>query len=635
MGLGRDAWTVAPTACLLLATGAPTVAWAAEGTASSGRASSPELVLQEQMTFTGEVRDILLVGDEVWAATGGGLAIHRRSDGAHLRTLTSRDGLPGNSLRSLALIDASHVGVGSDFAAAIIGLENGRVTGVTKLGCEDGCTRFDPVYAMAQDRDGQAGVALLRHQGGLERWRRVGDRWQRVSPADRRAGMWRALAFSPTPVLGGLDGALTFFGTPGKPATTFALGAPILALRSQSDSVLVASGEKLWQARATGVSSLVEQGDNRSPAASALSVPAADGTVLVGTARGELYRLNRGALSPIAKELPGRVTAVLGDGDRVWLGLGRAGLHAWSPGKSAGALRPNEICDNHVVAVTAFAGRTVAATFDRGACYRDASGWHAIAGLPSAMVHGMGSDGRDLYLATSNGLARLDRDFRPRGWERGEPAVLRWVGQSAITAIGQLDATSLALVSPYGLLEVHREANRENGREGSRLTARFTHHRNGVPLKMVAVAAADGDLWMASETQGVTSLASPGRPSRHLQDPEDLPENWVTAVAAVARDDVWVGTCQRGVVHVRGDRRQLFDRRNQLRDDMVVALAADARGAFVGTLAGLAYLSADGGAGRRFSWETGIPDPRSSALWLAGDQLWLGTESGLALYEVR
>ena len=100
MGLGQGAWVVAPTAVLLLCSGAPTVAHAAEETPSATHASLPEIVLQEQFTFTGDVRDILLVGDQVWAATGGGLAIHRRRDGAYVKTLTSADGLPGNSLRS-------------------------------------------------------------------------------------------------------------------------------------------------------------------------------------------------------------------------------------------------------------------------------------------------------------------------------------------------------------------------------------------------------------------------------------------------------------------------------------------------------------------------------------------------------
>jgi hypothetical protein len=164
----------------------------------------PEIVLQEQFTFTGDVRDILMVGDQVWAATGGGLAIHRRRDGAYVKTLTSADGLPGNSLRSLALLDERHVLVGSDFAAAVVEVKDGGPSTVIKLGCENGCTRFDPVYAVAAD---STGVWLLRHQSGLEHWthnrRSV---WTRASKPNAASGMWHALALSAGPVLGGLDG---------------------------------------------------------------------------------------------------------------------------------------------------------------------------------------------------------------------------------------------------------------------------------------------------------------------------------------------------------------------------------------------------------------------------------------------
>jgi ligand-binding sensor domain-containing protein len=406
------------------------------------------------------------------------------------------------------------------------------------------------------------------------------------------------------------------------------MAAPILALRSQADFVVVATGERLQQARADGVSTLVSQQTGLSPAASALSGPMSDGTILVGTARGELFRLHKTVLTPVVDSLPGRVTAIAADGDRVWLGLARAGLHLWQKKSAARPLRPaNEICDNHLIAIVSFAGRTVVGSFDQGACYRDGNGWHLLGGLPSLMVHGLGSDGQDLFVATSNGLVRYDGSFRPRPFSRRDPAVLRWVAQSAVTAVGQIDGTALAMTSAYGLVQVRRS--------GSRLSAQFTSHRGGVPLKLVAVSSADGELWMASETEGVRSLADDGVPARHLQDPNDLPENWVTAVAAVGRNDLWVGTCQHGVAHIQGARRQFFSRQSLLLDDMVVALAADSRGAFVGTLGGLTFVRSDGGLGRSFTWDASIPDPRSSALLLTDKQLWLGTEAGLARYELR
>ena len=628
LGLPR-ARVVAPAVWALLLAGPPTAA--AESGRSVTSAPGPDLLLQRQYTFTGEVRDILLLGDEVWAATGGGLVIHRRPDGAHLATLTSADGLPGNSLRSLVVADADHVMVGGDFGAALVDVKRvqlGKPHAIAKLGCENGCTRFDPVYAMAP---APGGLWLLRHQSGLELWARSKDgAWLRKSEGKRGVGAWRALAVASAPVLGGLDGRLWFEGTLDMKATMFTLSFPVLALQARGNEVAIATGEKLLRAGRDGVSTLVlqETGASRSPAASALSAPRPDGGILVGTARGELFALVKHDLVRMADGLPGRVTAIAADGDRVWLGLGRAGLHLFVPGAPARALRPTgELCDNHVIALLDLRGRMVAATFDQGACVLDRGAWHALAGLPSPMLHGLGSDGQDLFVATSNGLVRFDGRLQPRPFGRGDPGVLRWVAQSAATAIAQIDATSLAITSAYGLVQVRRD--------GGRLAAEFSSHRAGVPLKLTSVAAADGELWLGSETQGVKSLGKGAQPARHFQDPEDLPENWVTAVSAASADDLWVGTCQHGVAHLRGKNRQLIDRRNLLPDNMVVALAADPSGAFIGTLGGLSFAAAQGLAGRSYGWDAGLPDPRAAALLLAGSDLWLGTEAGLAHFRVR
>jgi ligand-binding sensor domain-containing protein len=416
----------------------------------------------------------------------------------------------------------------------------------------------------------------------------------------------------------------------GKVKSGFALGAPVLAMASGPLGVVVATGERLLAARPDGVRTLVAQAAaaSVSPAAAALSSPSSDGRLFVGTATGELFELRGDTPTRVVGGLPGRVTAVASDGRRFWLGMGRAGLHLWESGTAVRGLRPaGELCDNHVVGVVRFADRTVAATFDQGACFLDGSGWHALTGLPSPMVHGLGTDGQDLYLATSNGLARYDGRMRPRPFGRGDPAVLRWLAKSAATAVAPIDERSLAMTSAYGLVEIRRD--------GATLAADFTSHRGGVPLKLTAVTSAEGEIWLASETQGMKSMGKGGRPVRHLQDPEDLPENWVTAVAAVAGDDLWVGTCQRGVVHVRGQSRRFIHRKNLLPDDMVVALAADARGAFIGTLGGLAFAAAEGIGGRSYGWEVGLPDPRSSALHLERYELWVGTEAGLALFGVR
>ena len=601
--LGRKgALVVAPAAWIC----ASSLALAQAGPSPAG-ASAPELALQRQFTFTGEVRTILLVNDEVWAATGGGLAIHRRSDGVHLRTVTSGDGLPGNSLRSLARVDEHHVAVGGDFGAAIVDLTKLsalRADAVAKLECDRSGMHFDPVYAILSDAHG---LWLLRHQSGPQRWvRRSDGEWMRKTAETASGpGAWRALTEGL--VLGGLDGRLLFQDSVGKTAIRFALTSPVLALQARQNDVIAATGETLLQARPEGLRTLViqEAGASRSAAASALSAVGSDGSMMVGTARGEVLALRQDNLERVLDGLPGRITAIASDGLRLWLGVGRAGLHLVSAGQPALALRPgNEICDNHAIGILRFRDRLVAATFDHGACYLDDKGWHAIAGLPSPMLHGLGSDGQDLFLATSNGIVRLDGRMQPRPFGRGDPAVLRWTAQSAATAVAQIDSTALAITSAYGLVQIRRT--------GKLLQATFTGHRAGVPLKQTGLTAAADEIWVSSETQGVKAMGLGGRPPRQFQDPVDLPENWVTALAAVSQDELWVGTCQRGVSRLHKDGRQFIDKSNLLSDNMVVAIAADQRGAFIGTLAGVTFVASQGISGKSYGWEAGIPDPRSS-----------------------
>jgi hypothetical protein len=602
------------------------------------------LSLQAQFTFTGEVRQIQLVDNEVWAATGGGLAIHRRSDGAHLRTLTSGDGLPGNSLRSLARLNRQQVMVGSDFGLAVIDVGQLRA-GRPSVRTLDASLRFDPVSAiqvMGSD------VLVLRQQSGLHKWTlgKAGNWTHQPQPV---RGSWRALAAGP--VLGGMDGRILIQDGAGTELASFALGAPVLALQARGPDVIAATGEKLLQVRPSGVQTLVDSHTHRPVVAGALSQDGDD--VLVGTAHGEVFGLRNDQLGLLVSGLPGRITALAADGPRVWLGVGRNGLYVATPGQSPLPVRPvTEICDNHVVSVLKFAGRMVAATFDQGACFLDERGWHPLAPLPSPLVHGLGSDGQDLYVATSNGLARFDARLQLRPFDRHDPPVLRWTARSAATALVST-ADGVAITSVYGLVQVRRD--------GQKLTATYTSHKAGVPRKLTGVAAAGGELWLASETQGVQAMGLGGHAPRHLQDPEDLPENWVTAVAATG-DNLWVGTCQRGLARVQSSGRplsqgtrtgslallqgsasgqagqlhtQFIDKRTLLPDNMVVALAADERGAFVGTLGGLTFVAAEGLNGKSFGWEAGLPDPRSAALLLATHELWLGTEAGLARYGLR
>jgi hypothetical protein len=93
-----------------------------------------------------------------------------------------------------------------------------------------------------------------------------------------------------------------------------------------------------------------------------------------------------------------------------------------------------------------------------------------------------------------------------------------------------------------------------------------------------------------------------------------------------------VATCQRGAVHASKDSAQRIGRDQGLPDERLTAIAAAPGGAFIGTLGGLAWSSDQGGPVKTWGPTDGIPDPRSAGLFLSGDELWVGTEAGLARF---
>ncbi|MEO0811545.1 MAG: hypothetical protein AAFY60_01695, partial [Myxococcota bacterium] len=164
---------------------------------------------------------------------------------------------------------------------------------------------------------------------------------------------------------------------------------------------------------------------------------------------------------------------------------------------------------------------------------------------------------------------------------------------------------------------------------------RVTFHdrsKGTVPLSITKLAGVDGEIFVASETQGVSRMGLSEEGPRRYLDPVELPEAWVTAISASAPTRLWVGTCQSGIALIDRDRVLRVSESQGLPDDRVTAVESRDRGAFVGTLWGLAYVDSDGNV---TPYRDGIPDPRSSAVFRDGETLWLGTESGLVAFRLE
>jgi hypothetical protein len=316
---------------------------------------------------------------------------------------------------------------------------------------------------------------------------------------------------------------------------------------------------------------------------------------------------------------------LVADKERMWIGVGSKGLHLFN-GKLKGLRPGGEICGNHVTKLTRHRKLLVAGTFDQGACVLAGKGWRDLP-LDSNMVHGLASDGRFLYVATSGGVSRFGPRFEPRPIGGRDARLLQWFVTGGGIAATRVKPGMVALANKFGVVRVW---TRRNGRT----KVRYTNHEDGVPFKMTAMDSAQGEIFAASETDGAKRLSFGGEEAWHLQDHCELPENWVTGISAVAADEIWVATCQRGAAHVKGGEVRRFGKLEGLTDERLTAVAAGKHGAFLGTLYGVAWAGTDKDRVRTFGLQAGIPDPRSAALLREGGRLWVGTEAGLAVFRV-
>lgn len=583
-----------------------------------------------QHVRTDDVRSIAVLGDQVLAATGGGLAVHHAEDGAHQFTLTSQAGLPGNSLRAVTAVGPRAAIVGGDFGAAVVTLgDSARTTRVEKIAgtAPADVSHFAPITVVRGSvapgcftTGGACVVELLhQHRGLLEAERGSDGRWQALPLAPARPGPWAAAARTANGrLMGAFDGRLEA-ELPLRPSLT-----PIQALHATPDAVWIATGERLN--RLVGDTQRPVGIGGRPLAATALGAGPGD-AVLVGAVDGRVFRSRGAELEPLGRA-SGRITAVTADPTDpagAWIGVAGSGLHRLRAGAVGVALRPaGEICSNHLAKLTRHRGVLIAGAFHRGACALGPDGWVDLP-VSSPFVFGVASDGYYLWVASSGGIDRFGPDLEPVPYTRGDPRKLRWLPTTAATAAIEVAPGVVSIASGYGLVRITR-------RDDNRLKVRFTGHKSGAPYGVNSLAARGDDLIVGSEKSGITVMTGGNVPADRWQDPVHLPENWVVALDTAPDGTVWVGTCQEGAAAIGPDgQSRRVGLASGLPDRRVTAVAATADGAWVGTLGGVAQVTADGV--RAYGTADGLPDPRSSALFVDGDTVWLGTEGGLARLE--
>ncbi|MEM6731661.1 MAG: hypothetical protein AAF658_08900, partial [Myxococcota bacterium] len=438
----------------LLALSSSAAAAPVQGGGRGPELSPPRLVPLADATHTRDVRDIATLGDRVVVATSGGVAIHERSSGAHLFTLTSRHGLSGNSATALAALSRGEVLVGTEFGASVLrrvaGAKSASDVRVSAVLTGARADLFDPTVAI-RSRDGH--VYVVGQRSGPRRFDRRTLALDPTTPG--------AIALSdaiPTYhgwLLTGLTGRVEHRVEKGH-EQSLDLAEPILAVADDEPHALLATGERLLQLSHGRVHELRFR-DRAGPVPAVAFSPTHGREVLVATRGGAVYSVLDGTLTSVA-QVDGRLTAVHSDGATLWLGIDGRGLARidLDTGEVLASLRPSgEICSNHVTHLTRHRGHLVAGSFNRGVCAEFDGVWRELR-VPSPFVHGVASDGHHLYVATSNGIARFGPRLNPAPFTPRDSRVMRWLKDTAATGATEVAPRVVALSSAYGIVEITR-----------------------------------------------------------------------------------------------------------------------------------------------------------------------------------
>ncbi len=534
-------------------------------------------LLSATVTNTETVHDLASYNGHVVACTEGGLELFT-SVGRPVRTLTVEDGLPSHFCRALEV-------AGDRLFAAT---DEGVVT-------LDSRWRVTPVVG--------AKWHALPAVGGLdaELYRAVLG-WL----SERLAAGPTYTAFTESYV-GTADGRVLAPGS----GRTWTVPGPVRLLEESGGTLRVGTSEGAFTLGPGGLVSLpVPTG----PLAYAYGV---DGETRVLGSEGEARRW--GASTGEAQALPKGATSALEVDGVAWVGTRGQGVFRRQEQAWKRVTPTDQLCGNHITALTRHQGRRVVGTFDRGMCWELPDGrWRSFRtpNLPSNHVLGLASDGKNLYVATMSGLGLHDG----KAWTQ-----LAYGGRNPV-AFGKLSVLAAVAGTGEGLALV-------DGRGAS-----FVKPASQ-PLELVKrlplpegwsnhASVADGAgrfLWVASEDRGLVRWD--GTQWQRFHDGKDLPDNWVTALSADAAGRAVVGTCQDGFGYFDGTRWTRVRDAEGLPSRYVVSTALVPGGALVGTLLGAAHYDATSGTVRPLPR---LADPRVYAISVEEGSVLFGTEGGLS-----
>jgi len=586
-------------------------------TAASAPTPPPSLslTLMETVTDPDDTRAAASGDHALWVATGGGL-LRIPYDGGPDRWWTTADGLPDHRLTAIAR-DGERLAVGTEAGTVAVLRLNG-----------DEMPIVDVVATVSDSRVSD----LLFAAGGLyaSTWGEgvffaedsVPERFEPVGPSrgmhSRRV---TSLAYLDGELLAGTAGAGLWVKGEGRPRRYVEKGG--LAGDFVLDLLLLDG--RVWVATPTGLSRYGKgqlhtwlPGD-RIPASMPRALGDDDGAVRLGLPGGRVGRFGSEetealpALDGGDGMPPATVRWFARGGGRLWAGTDRGVLQR---GAEWAWIAHEGPVSNDVTSVASRDGALLVGTFDRGASLRRGQ-WEPIP-LPNAEVNDVALDAGGVgWLATSAGLAAWD-GAAARRFSTLHGLAHEHVGAVAVAERGLLVASTSGV---------------------QRFDGGFGPLLGGAPAATLShpydvVAAGDG-AWVGT----LGGLWEVGKGSaRHLRyETGELPDNWINGVVVGSDGRLWAGTYDRGLAVRDADGWHHLTEEGGLPCGWVNpgALAALPDGSvLVGTMGG-GLLRLDGrGVVQQWMPEDGLAGDDVTSIAVDGEQVWVGTRSGLSRLEV-